>query len=125
MGGFVADDIVRWVLNNGLPPQESARQWQYWTRAAKWMNKACDDESLNKLKRIWQYNRLGVKDLFLDEAEIMLFPEVRHSIKHLIEIFYLFTEQACCKTHYYHAPFNFTHFALGHDNAYITGADIA
>ena len=29
-----------------------------------------------------------------------------------------------CKTHYYHAPFNFTDFALGHDNAYITGADI-
>ena len=28
-----------------------------------------------------------------------------------------------CKTHYYHAPFNFTHFALGDDNAYITGAD--
>ena len=29
-----------------------------------------------------------------------------------------------CKTHYYRAPFNFTHFALGDDNAYITGADI-
>ena len=29
-----------------------------------------------------------------------------------------------CKTHYYCAPFNFTHFALGDDNAYITGADI-
>ena len=29
-----------------------------------------------------------------------------------------------CKTHYYHAPFNFTNFALGDDNAYITGADI-
>ena len=29
-----------------------------------------------------------------------------------------------CKTHYYRAPFNFTHFALGNDNAYITGADI-
>ena len=28
-----------------------------------------------------------------------------------------------CKTHYYRAPFNFTHFALGDDNAYITGAD--
>ena len=27
------------------------------------------------------------------------------------------------KTHYYRAPFNFTHFALGDDNAYITGAD--
>ena len=26
-----------------------------------------------------------------------------------------------CKTQYYHAPFNFTHFALGDDNAYITG----
>jgi len=75
MGGFVADDIVRWVINNGLPPQETARSWQYWTRAAKWMNKASDDESINKLKRIWQYNRLGVKDLFLDEAEILLFPE--------------------------------------------------
>ena len=29
-----------------------------------------------------------------------------------------------CKTHYYRAPFNLTHFALGDDNAYITGADI-
>ena len=29
-----------------------------------------------------------------------------------------------CKTHYYRAPFNFTHFALDADNAYITGADI-
>ena len=29
-----------------------------------------------------------------------------------------------CKTHYYRAPFNFTHFALGNDIAYITGADI-
>ena len=29
-----------------------------------------------------------------------------------------------CKTHYYRGPFNFTHFALGDDNAYITGADI-
>ena len=29
-----------------------------------------------------------------------------------------------CKTHYYHTPLNFTHFALGNDNAYITGADI-
>ena len=29
-----------------------------------------------------------------------------------------------CKTHYYRAPFNFTHFALDDDNAYITGADI-
>ena len=29
-----------------------------------------------------------------------------------------------CKTHYYCSPFNFTHFALGDDNAYITGADI-
>ena len=29
-----------------------------------------------------------------------------------------------CKTHYYRAPFYFTHFALGDDNAYITGADI-
>ena len=29
-----------------------------------------------------------------------------------------------CKTHYYRAPFNFTYFALGDDNAYITGADI-
>ena len=28
----------------------------------------------------------------------------------------------CCKTHYYRAPFNFKHFALGDDNAYITGA---
>ena len=28
-----------------------------------------------------------------------------------------------CKTHYHRAPFNFTHFALGGDNAYITGAD--
>ena len=29
-----------------------------------------------------------------------------------------------CKTPYHRAPFNFTHFALGDDNAYITGADI-
>ena len=29
-----------------------------------------------------------------------------------------------CKTHYYRAPLNFTHFALGDDNTYITGADI-
>ena len=29
-----------------------------------------------------------------------------------------------CKTHYYRAPFNFTHFAQGDDDAYITGADI-
>ena len=29
-----------------------------------------------------------------------------------------------CKTHYYCAPFNFTHFARGEDDAYITGADI-
>ena len=29
-----------------------------------------------------------------------------------------------CKTHYYRAPFNFTHFALDDDNAYIAGADI-
>ena len=29
-----------------------------------------------------------------------------------------------CKTHYYRAPFNFTYFALGDDNAYITGADM-
>ena len=29
-----------------------------------------------------------------------------------------------CKTHYYRAPFNFTHFALGDDNVYIAGADI-
>ena len=29
-----------------------------------------------------------------------------------------------CKTHYYRAPFNFTHFLLDDDNAYITGADI-
>ena len=29
-----------------------------------------------------------------------------------------------CKTHYYRAPFNFTHFALDDDNACITGADI-
>ena len=29
-----------------------------------------------------------------------------------------------CKTHYYRVPFNFTHFALGDDNAYITGADL-
>ena len=28
------------------------------------------------------------------------------------------------KTHYYRAPFNFTHFPLGDDNAYFTGADI-
>ena len=28
-----------------------------------------------------------------------------------------------CKTHYYRSPFNFTHFALGDDNAYITGAE--
>ena len=29
-----------------------------------------------------------------------------------------------CKTLYYRAPFNFTHFARGDDDAYITGADI-
>ena len=29
-----------------------------------------------------------------------------------------------CKAHYYCALFNFTHFALVDDNAYITGADI-
>ena len=29
-----------------------------------------------------------------------------------------------CKTHYYRAPFNFTHFALGDDSACITGVDI-
>ena len=29
-----------------------------------------------------------------------------------------------CKTHYHSAPFNFTHFALGDDNANITSADI-
>ena len=29
-----------------------------------------------------------------------------------------------CKTHYYRAPFNFTHFALDDDNAFITGANI-
>ena len=29
-----------------------------------------------------------------------------------------------CKTHYYRTPFHFTRFALGDDNAYITGADI-
>ena len=32
-----------------------------------------------------------------------------------------------CKTHYYRGPFNFTHFALGDDNAYTstnTGADM-
>ena len=29
-----------------------------------------------------------------------------------------------CKTHYYRAPNNFTHFAQGNDSAYITGADI-
>ena len=34
------------------------------------------------------------------------------------------TKYYYCKTHYYRAPFNFTHFALGDDNAYITGADI-
>ena len=28
-----------------------------------------------------------------------------------------------CKTHYHRVPFNFTHFALGDDNVYITGAD--
>ena len=28
-----------------------------------------------------------------------------------------------CRTTSYRAPFNFTHFALGDDNAYITGAD--
>ena len=29
-----------------------------------------------------------------------------------------------CKTHYYRAPFNFTHLVLGDDTAYITCADI-
>ena len=29
-----------------------------------------------------------------------------------------------CKTYYYRAPFNFTHFALGNNTAYITGTDI-
>ena len=29
-----------------------------------------------------------------------------------------------CKTHYYRAPFDFTHFALDDDNTYITSADI-
>ena len=28
-----------------------------------------------------------------------------------------------CKTHYNYAPFISTHFALGDDSAYITGAD--
>ena len=42
-------------------------------------------------------------------------PEEYFSIKYFAEY---------CKTHYYRAPFNFTHFALSDDNAYITGADI-
>ena len=33
-------------------------------------------------------------------------------------------DRVYCKTHYYHAPFNFTHFALGDDNTCITGADL-
>ena len=53
-------------------------------------------------------------DILIDSVRmVMSIPELK-----LSEI------SEYCKTHYYRAPFNFTHFTPGDDNAYITGADI-
>ena len=39
-------------------------------------------------------------------------------------LFFHFFASNYCKTHYYRAPFNCMHFALGDDKAFITDADI-
>ncbi|CAH1786285.1 unnamed protein product [Owenia fusiformis] len=72
---FCREDLVGWMVFNGLPPPDIYRQREYWVSALTALQKESTEENIIQLKVFWEQNRKGVKDLFLEEVESMLFPQ--------------------------------------------------
>ena len=108
-------------------------------RAITWIPTWEDLEGFPKSLLLWVLDKVleGLKISDLSSPRSILFSIssinslffCRHSLWRDVELqrqinTFESLQSVYCKTHYYRAPFNFTHFALSDDDAYITGADI-